>query len=309
MSSRVRRSRNSNRKAWALAFVFASIFCIVFLAARGRFEAPVSSQAVSLVLSPFQQAISWVGSQLNYVTSNIWEIYTVHEQNKMLRNEVEQLREQNLQASEFAAENARLRALLGYKQAAMQFDLVASRVIGRESATWSSMIVIDRGTSDGVQNNMAVVTEKGLVGHVTEAGLNSSKVQLIMDPRSSVGTLVQRPESRVTGIVEGDMENPTMPRMVNIPKTADVVEGDIIVTSGFGGVYPKGLVVGTIAALKNETGGLLKYGVVETAVNFQKLEDVAVIVKSREAPPEPLKPPVQTPGTETAPTGQAGGSK
>ncbi len=307
MSKRVRRDKNSHRKVWVLIFVFMSMFCVIFLAAKGRFEPSVSSRAVSLVLSPFQQAVSWVGSQLNYVTSNIWEIVTEHEQNKMLRNEVDQLRAQNLQASEFAAENERLRALLGYKQSATQFDLVAARVIGRESATWSSMIVIDRGTTDGVQDNMAVVTEKGLVGHVTDAGVNSSKVQLIMDPRSSVGTLVQRPESRVTGIVEGDMGNPTMPRMVNIPKTADVVEGDVIVTSGFGGVYPKGIVVGTVASLENETGGLLKYGVIETAVDFQKLEDVAVIVRSREAIPEPLSPPTQTPGTETA--AQAGGKK
>ncbi|MBQ7478000.1 MAG: rod shape-determining protein MreC [Selenomonadaceae bacterium] len=306
MSRRVRRDKNSSRKVWVLIFVLASIFCIVFLAARGRFEPVVSSQAVSLVLAPFQQVVSWVGSQVNYVTSNIWEIATEHQQNKMLRSEVEQLRAQNLQASEFAAENERLRALLGYKQSATQFDLVAARVIGREAATWSSMIVIDRGTSDGVRENMAVVTEKGLVGHVMEAGLKSSKVQLIMDPRSSVGTLVQRPESRVTGIVEGDMNDPTMPRMVNIPKTADVQEGDVIVTSGFGGVYPKGIVIGKVTAVKNESGGLLKYGVIETSVNFQKLEDVAVIVQSREAPPEPLKPPAQTPGTESGTASQTG---
>lgn len=297
--SRVRRDRNSNRKVWALVFVFVSIFCIIFFAARDRFTPTISAEAVSLALSPFQQAVSWVGSQLNYVTSNIYEIVTVHRQNKMLRNEVDQLRVQNLQASEYAAENVRLRALLDYKQAATQFDLVAARVIGRESATWSSMITINRGYMEGVDKDMVVVTEKGLVGRVTESGPNSSKVQLILDPRSSVGTLVQRSESRVAGIVEGDMENFSMPRMVNIPKTADVVEGDIIVTSGFGGVFPKGIVIGKIDAIKNEPGGLLKYGVIEPSVDFQKLEDVEVIVKSREAPPEPLAPPVQTPGTET----------
>ena len=106
---------------------------------------------------------------MNYVTSNIWEIVTVHQQNKMLRNEVEQLRIQNLHASEYDAENQRLRALLGYKQTATQFDLVAARVIGRESATWSSVIEINRGTRDGVDVDMAVVTDKGLVGHVIEA--------------------------------------------------------------------------------------------------------------------------------------------
>ena len=148
---------------------------------------------------------------------------------------------------------------------------------------------------------MAVVTEMGLVGHVMEAGLNSSKVQLLLDPRSSVGTLIQRPESRVAGIVEGDIKNPNFPKMVNIPKDSDVQVNDMVVTSGFGGVYPKGLVVGKIIDIHNEEGGLLKYGVLDPSVDFQKLEDVAVIVASREAPPEPIQPPTQTPGTETDP--------
>ena len=268
-----------------MVFVVVSLFCIIFFAARGRFQAPVSSQAVSLVLSPFQQATDWVANEIRYVTSVVWEVSTLYEQNKMLRNEVEQLRGINLQANEALAENERLRTMIGYQHSARQFDLVAARVIGRESETWSSMIVIDRGT----------------LNRVVEAGPNSSKVQLILDPRSSVGTIVQRAESRVTGIVQGDMDNPTMPQMVNIPKNADVVEGDVIVTSGFGGIYPKGIIVGLVSSLKNDDGGLLKIGVLESAVDFQKLEDVMVITASREAPPEPIKPPVQTPGTETDP--------
>ena len=305
MSSRVRKDKNSHRKKWALLFVIVSLFCIIFFAARGRFQAPAGSQAVLLVLSPFQQAVSWVGSQFGSVKDNIWDIATVHEQNKMLRNEVEQLRVQNLEASEALSENERLRAMLGYQKAAKQFDFVSARVIGRESATWSSMITISRGQMDGIENDMPVVTPEGLVGHVVEAGWNSSKVQLILDPRSSVGTIVQRAESRVAGIVQGDMDNPTMPQMVNIAKNADVVEGDVVVTSGFGGIYPKGLVVGLVSSIQNDTGGLLKIGLLEPAVDFQKLEDVMVITASREAPPEPIKPPVQTPGTETDAAAQA----
>ena len=187
------------------------------------------------------------------------------------------------------------------KQEKTQFDLVAARVIGRDYATWSGVIVIDRGTASGVHENMPVVTEKGLVGVVVEAAPYSSKVQLILDPRAAVGTLVQRQESRVAGIVEGDPANALMPRMKNIPKSADVVEGDVVVTSGYGGVYPKGVLVGTVKALKNDEGGLLKYAVLEPAVDFQRLEDVVVIVASREAPPAPITPPPQTPGTETDP--------
>ena len=301
MSNHVRKDKEDGRKGWAMAFVVVSLFCIIFFAARGRFQAPVSSQSVSLVLSPFQQGVSWISDELRHVTEAVWEMATLYEQNKMLRNEVEQLRGINLQANEALAENERLRNMIGYKQSAHQFDMVAARVIGRESDTWSRMIVIDQGTMSGIANDMPVVTPQGLVGRVVEAGLNSSKVQLILDPRSSVGTIVQRAQSRVTGIVQGDMDNPTMPQMVNIPKNADVVEGDVIVTSGFGGVYPKGIIVGLVSSLKNDAGGLLKIGVLEAAVDFQKLEDVLVITASREAPPEPIKPPQQTPGTETDP--------
>lgn len=302
MSNKVRKDNKPNgKKIIALIAVFVSVFCCVFFAARGKFKTPVADSAAMTILAPFQRAFSWAGSQLAFIKYTVNETFRLYEQNKQLREEVEILRAQNLTASEYASENQRLRNLLGYKQSAVQFDLVAASVIGRESASWSSVIVINRGTFDGVANNMPVVTELGLVGHVKEAGLNSSKVQLLIDPRSSVGTIIQRPESRVAGIVEGDIKNPARPRMVNIPKDSDVKVEDMVVTSGFGGVYPKGLVVGKVVEIHNEEGGLLKYCALETSVNFQKLEDVAVIVASREAPPEPIQPPPQTPGTETDP--------
>ena len=294
MSDKIRREKKNGRKIAALVFVFISVFCIVFFAARGRFETPVANKGIGLVISPLQNAVSWVGDKINSISTTVNDIMNVHEQNKALQAEIEELRAKNIAANEFEAENQRLRALLGYKEVATQFDLVPARVIGREAASWSSMIVINRGSADGVANDMAVVTSMGLVGHVSEAGINSSKVQLILDPRSSVGTLVQRPASRVAGIVEGDINNPTMPKMVNIPKNSDVVVGDVIVTSGFGGIYPKGIVVGKIKDIQNEESGLLKFGVVETNVDFQKLEDVAIIIQSREAPPAPLQQPAQT---------------
>ena len=219
MIDRLERARQSGRKIWALLFVLLALFCVIFFAARGRFQATASTSTVGTILAPFEMASSFVGQQIQSISANLWEIATVHEQNKMLKNEVEQLRQQNTTAAEYAAENERLRELLSYKQGAHQFDLLAARVIGRDTALWTSMIVIDRGAKDGVRENMPVVTGKGLVGHVTEVDPVSSKVQLILDARSSVGTLVQRAESRVTGILTGTMDNPYMPQMINIPRT------------------------------------------------------------------------------------------
>ncbi|MGM9539551.1 rod shape-determining protein MreC [Anaerovibrio sp.] len=297
--NRVRRDKNSQRTVWLLIFVAVSVFVIIFFAARGRFAAPISSKAVTGALAPFQRAVSWAGYRVNGVTSAVWEMVSAYYQNEMLKNEVVQLRQQNLTAAEYAAENERLRNLLGYKQSAVQFDLQAAQVIGREQATWTSVIVVNRGSGDGVARNMPVVTEKGLVGVVTEVSPNASKVQLILDPRCSVGTLIQRPESRVAGIVQGSIEDALKPSMINIPKNSDVVEGDTIITSGFGGIFPKGIMVGTVKALHDDGGGLLEVAVVEPAVDFQKLEDVLIITASREASPVALTPPAQTPGTET----------
>jgi len=301
MSESIRKKNKSGKKFAALVFLFFAVFCSIFFAARGKISTSPADKAALAILSPVQNLFAWFGDKINFVVDGVSEISNLQEQNKQLREEVELLRAQNLTASEFAAENQRLRALLGYKQVATQFDLVAASVIGRESATWSSVVVINRGTLDGVADNMPVVTDLGLVGHVMEAGANTSKVQLILDPRSSVGTVIQRPESRVAGIVEGDINNPNQPRMINIPKNADVQPEDMVVTSGFGGVYPKGIVVGKITEVHNDEGGLLKHGLLATSVNFEKLEDVTVIVASREAPPEPLAPPPQTPGTESDP--------
>ena len=177
MRDRIKREKKSGKKVVALIFVFISVFCIVFFAARGKFETPVTNKGVGLILSPFQNAASWIGDKFNFITTTVSDIMNVHEQNKMLMTQVEELKAKNLAANEFEAENQRLRALLNYKESATQFDLLAARVIGRDPTTWSSMIVINRGSTDGVANDMAVVTEMGLVGHVIEAGLNTSKVR------------------------------------------------------------------------------------------------------------------------------------
>ena len=146
MIDRIGRARQAGRKIWALLFVLLALFCVIFFAARGRFQATASTATVGTVLAPFEMIFSYAGQQIRYMTSNLWEIATVHEQNKMLKNEIEQLRQQNTMAEEYAAENVRLRELLAYKQAAQQFDLLAARVIGRDAALWTSTIVVDRGS-------------------------------------------------------------------------------------------------------------------------------------------------------------------
>lgn len=303
---RVRKEPGSSKRILILLAVLISVFVLIFSAAGGKYQFPMSERIVMTVLAPFQGVINSVGNHVRQMTTAVWEIATVYQQNKMLLSEVEQLREMKVEVNEVMAENQRLRTLLGYKQIATQFDLVSARIIARDPGNWTDTMMINRGTNDGIKKDMVVVTAQGLVGNVVNVFNSTARVQLILDPRSSVGALVQRAESRVAGIVEGNSSDKTLARMVNIPRDSDIVEGDQIITSGFGGIYPKGIVVGSVETIANDSGGLLKYAMLRPAVDFQKLEEVAVIVQSREAPPVL---PSSDSANKAAPVSQAGGKQ
>ena len=251
--------KSPSKRSLIVLFIIISIICILFFAAIGRFNAPLANSIV------------------------------VKAQNDDLKLKV-------ARTAELEAENANLRQLLNYKKANLQFDLLPANVIGRDSATWSSHIIINRGTDDGVQKNMTVITPDGLVGNIHEAYASYSEVELITDPRSAVGSIVQRADSRVAGIVKGSADSNSAINMTNIPQNANIVEGDTIITSGFGGIYPKGIPIGSVAAIKNDSGGLLQYATLYPCVDFQKLENVAVIINHRE-----VAQPAATPAS-TAPT-------
>lgn len=284
-----------NKKTVILAVAVTTVFLLAGYAARGKYQFTFMEKAVTTALAPLESVVSKVGFSFRQVGTSTGELMTVYRDNQTLRTEIEQLRQNNVNVTEIMAENERLRTMLDYKTRAPQFDFVIAKVVARDPGTWTSTIVINRGTADGITKDMPVVTPQGLVGNIVNAYGSTSKVQLILDPRSAVGSLVQRPESRVAGIVEGNGASSLTPRMVNIARDADIIKGDQIITSGFGGIYPKGLLVGEVNDIVNEEGGLLKYAVLKPAVDFDRLEEVFVIVRSRE--PAPILPvPQNQPG-------------
>lgn len=285
-----------------MAILLVAVLLVLWLAgslAHGKTKFAFIEKAITTMLAPVQAVISNVGFTFRDIGLSTGELMTAYRDNKALRIENENLRQSNLNLTEIMAENVRLRNMLEYKKGSPQFDLVIAAVVGRDPGSWTSTIIINRGTADGIAKDMPVVTPHGLVGSVVSVYANAAKVNLILDPRSAVGALVQRPESRVAAIVEGHGATPLTPRMVNIARDADVVKGDKIVTSGFGGIYPKGILIGEVIDLVNEEGGLLKYAVLNPAVDFDRLEEVSVIVRSRE--PIPTLPPAVPQGSPAVP--------
>jgi len=285
-----------NKKAAVLVVAVLTVFLLASSAARDKYRFEVSKQIINVAFSPIESVFTQVGYSIRHFGMGISDMITLYKDNQVLKDQNEELRAAINKTTEIEAENTRLRALLDYKKAAPQFGFVVATVINRDPNTWSSVIGINRGTNDGLTKDMPVVTPQGLVGNIVEVYTNSAKVQLILDPRSAVGSLVQRTESRVAAIVEGSGAKPATPRMVNLARDADVINGDIVITSGLGGIYPKGLLVGEVADVVDEAGGLLKYAVLKPAVDFDRLEEVMVIVRQPVLPP-PL-PPATVPQPE-----------
>jgi rod shape-determining protein MreC len=162
--------------------------------------------------------------------------------------------------------------MLDFKDVHSEFDLIGCSIIGKSPDNTSSIFIINKGAENGIVKNMPVVTSSGLVGQVIDVGSGWAKVLPLNDQRSSVSVLINR--TRDTGILKGDIN---FELTGSIPPDAAIVEGDDVVTSGMGGIYPKGLFVGKINEIKTGAGRLLKTIKVEPAVDFNKVEEVFVL--------------------------------
>jgi len=231
-------------------------------------------KALLIAISPFLKATTFA---ISAVTS-IWEEYidlrNLRQENRRLKAELERLKGEVKALREVELENRRLRALLDLKDQTPT-RVIAARVIGKDATGWFKTIVIDRGSESGIRRNMVVIAPGGLVGRVLEVVPFSSRVQLITDPTSAAGALVQR--SRTTGVVAGYQGLAT--RLKYLPLLADVAMGDEVVTSGMGGIFPKGIPIGKVAWVRRPTGALFLEAEVTPWVNFSTLEEVLILTE------------------------------
>lgn len=198
-----------------------------------------------------------------------------------LRDENLRLKAQVVADEEMRKENERLRKLLAFS-AQLNSSTLTARVIGVDATSWFRTITIDRGSQDRVAEGMAVVTAQGVVGRVVNVAPRSSRVLLVVDSSSKVSTLVERTRSR--GVCRGDGEVLVLDFL---PLTADVQTGDILVTSGLGGGFSKGLVLGTVSSVDKRGYDMFQTVRIEPAVDFDHLEEVLVIVTADPALPTP----------------------
>lgn len=237
---------------------------------------PIEDWALRFVV-PIQAKLTAVANSVSDLTQTTQDIRKLRRRNEELHSLADSLMIENVRLKEVESENETLRRLLDFTQAnpthSYKAAEVKSRVIGRDPSNFLSYLIIDAGSQQGIEKGMPVVTERGLVGRISDVGSNWAKVMLIIDPSSSVNALIQ--SSRATGVVEGQVGRSLVMKYILQGDTVNV--NDIVLTSGLGSNFPPKLIIGQVTAVHQRDIEMFQEAHVRPTVDFDGLEIVLVI--------------------------------
>ena len=258
------------------------LFVFMAFSSQQRERPTLFEDALSTIVTPIQKVFLSVSTSIENSIAFVSEIKMLKDQNETLIVMVEQLEEENRRLQEFKDENVRLKEMLGLKHEFDNFEIIGAQIIAKEPGNWFYIFTINRGTVHGIENQSAVITNKGLVGHVFDVRRNSAKIMAIIDSDSKVSALIAR--TRDIAVVKGDLTltQEGLCKLSYVSKEADIIEGDAVITSGLGGIYPKGILIGRIREIEKQPYELTQNAIVEPEVDFKRLEKVFVIRKTVE---------------------------
>jgi rod shape-determining protein MreC len=247
--------------------------CLLLLTVQTRGHSTPTAEALAFVTTPIQSGLA----RVNRAAVNVWSTYldwkNVRAENRRLREENQQLRVDSLQVSETVVENERLRKLLGLQQR-LPLSTVSAEIIAREWGGWVRSLTVNRGRADNVARLTAVISPEGLIGRVMEVRSGASVIQVLTDPASTVGAHVVR--TRTSGIVEGEPRG-TMRLKYMAREGGGIQVGDLVVTSGAGGVFPRGIPIGRVRAIDDRGSALFHYAVLAPVVDFARVDEVLLL--------------------------------
>ncbi len=240
---------------------------------RHQEKTSLFEKMVLVLTGPLQQGIDAVTGRVSDTWDRYFWLIHTEEENRRLLEDNKRLQAEVVNLEEARLSNERLRKLLDFRDE-IQLPALPAKVIGEDASGWFRTVVIDRGSSDGVREGLAVVVAEGAVGRVISVSPLNARVLLIVDPSSAVAALVQR--SRTRGVARGRGDALTFDFAL---RERDVEVGDCIISSGTGGVFPKGIVLGTVTQVAREDYGMFQDVEIVPEVDFEKLEEVLVLLK------------------------------
>ena len=236
------------------------------------------SNLFNTVTAPIRGGVSAVTNWAEGVYTYVFHYQELHDELDELRLQVAELEEEVRNGQEASRENEQLRSLLDLQERRRDFVFENAKVTARSTSNWESTLTLSKGTSAGVAVGNCVITETGkLVGVVSETGLNWSTVSTVINTDIEMGGIVTRTYS--AGILEGDfalMQEGKL-KLSYLPENTDLVSGDEVLTSGRGGVYPAGLLVGTVDTVHTDDSGMTRYAIITPSADLNNLQQVFVI--------------------------------
>ncbi|HXU91681.1 MAG TPA: rod shape-determining protein MreC [Methylomirabilota bacterium] len=259
-------------RALALLGILAGV-CLLLLTLQMRGHASGASDALAIFTTPVQTVVS----RVNRTAFGLWSTYqdwkNVRAENRRLRDEAQRLRVESLRVSEVDEENRRLRRLLQLKEA-LPLETISGEIIGREWGGWVRSLTVNRGRSSRVLRLTAVIGPDGLIGRIVDVRGGSSVVQVLSDPASTVGAHVVR--TRTPGIIEGEARG-TIRFKYMARDGAGIQVGDMVVTSGLGGLFPRGIPIGRVRGIEDRGSALFHYAQIVPAVDFARIDEVLLV--------------------------------
>jgi rod shape-determining protein MreC len=238
------------------------------------------SNAVNVVFSPVEKFFAGIGDKIGSGLSYFGDVKDLKDENKNLRTQIEKLQKDTADLERFKQENDNLRGELNLKNQLDEYDSIGGNIIAKDPGSWFNTFTIDVGSKDGVKNGYPVIANGGLIGSVVETGISSSKVISIIDMDSSVSGMLTK--SLKTLRVKGDiaLKDKGLCRIDYIEPDVDISVGDYIETSGEGGIFPKGILIGKIKEIPQTNNEFTRYAIIEPTVDFKKLHEV-IVLKSK----------------------------
>ena len=264
--------RNRKNKFLTLSLIFLISFLLMTVNVKSSKKPIFLESFVFWVITPFQNMVTKATHKIAEMTDHYFHLVNISLENKVLKSQIGKLIQEKNQLQEALHRQKRLYRLFG-DPGDLNHKFVSASVVGRDATQWSKVIFINKGTHDGIQKNLAVVSNLGIIGHVIQAGFRTSKILPINDSRSAIDALFQ--ESRIFGVVVGTGES--FCKMKYVPIDAKVEEGDIVVSSGMGGIFPKGWVVGSVSQVIRPEQGLFKEVSVKPGADLARLEEVMAL--------------------------------
>lgn len=269
------------KKYLKIIIAIVSVFVVlVVLSTVG--DNPVQ-RTLYTIMSPIYSAGEKIVTPIRKFANNVKKANSYEEEIETLKKQVNDLKIENRSLEDYITENKRLKELLGLKDGMTESKTVAARVISYEPNSWYDTVVINRGENAGISKGNAVITGLGVVGKVVQTGKNWAKVSTLINISDSVGVKLSRTGD--IGVVSGDalLAENKLCKLEYMSNGKNLIPGDVLLTSGLGGIYPSDLTVGKITQIKSDSAGNLEYAVVEPSVDFSALYEVLVITYHSES--------------------------